>query len=207
MKRLISFEGIDGCGKTTQINLVSDFLNSKNIKTKILREPGGTLLSEKIRDVLLDNKNKISSESETLLFLSARSIITSEVIIPSLRKNEIILCDRFIDSTLAYQGYGRKIDLELINKINLFATKNILPDLTLIFDIDPKIALSRIKHDSLDRMESAGEKFLSDVRNGYLEIAENNPDRCFLIDCNNKDIESIKKIVLDKVSGIFKKGG
>ena len=204
MKKIISFEGIDGCGKTTQINLLYNFLIENKIDTEILREPGGTYISEKIRDILLDNKNSICPESETLLFLTARSVITQEVILPSLNKNNVILCDRFIDSTLAYQGYGRKIDLNLIEKFNLFATNNILPDLTLIFDVNPKLAFERINKNSIDRMESSGEKFLTDVRMGYLEIAKNNPNRCKLIDCNNKDINSIKEIVFDLVSGIIK---
>lgn len=203
MRKMISFEGIDGCGKTTQINLLSKFLKHKDIDTHILREPGGTTISESIRDILLDNKNKISPESETLLFLSARSIITNEVILPALKENKVILCDRFIDSTLAYQGYGRKINLDLINKINLFATKMLSPDLTLIFDIDPKLAFDRIKTKNMDRMESSGEEFLTKVRNGYLEIAKNNSKRCKLIDCNNKNIDTIKKIVRNLVSEIL----
>jgi len=201
MRKIISFEGIDGSGKTTQINLLSKFFKDKKIETHILREPGGTIISENIREILLDGKNQISPEAETLLFLSARSIITNEVILPALNKNKLVLCDRFIDSTLAYQGYGRKIDCDLIKKINLFATQMTIPNLTIIFDIEPELAFQRIERKNMDRMELSGKNFLNDVRKGYLKIVEDNPNRCKLIDCNNKDIsiihEEVKKIVND----------
>ena len=203
MRKIISFEGIDGCGKTTQINLLLKYFVDNNIDSHILREPGGTIISENIREILLDSKNQISPETETLLFLSARSIITNDIILPALEKNKVVLCDRFIDSTLAYQGYGRKIDCDLIKKINLFATQMIMPDLTLVFDIEPDLAFKRIERKNMDRMELSGKEFLNNVRIGYLKIVEENPERCILINCSNKDIvtihQEVMKIVKDKL--------
>ena len=205
MRKIISFEGIDGCGKTTQINLLLKYFLDNNIDSDILIEPGGTIISENIREILLDSKNQISPETETLLFLSARSIITNDIILPALEKNKVVLCDRFIDSTLAYQGYGRKIDCDLIKKINLFATQMIMPDLTLVFDIEPDLAFKRIERKNMDRMELSGREFLNNVRIGYLKIVEENPERCKLINCSNKDIatihQEVRKIVKDSIKG------
>ena len=137
----ISFEGIDGCGKTTQINLLSNKLNENNIENIIVREPGNTLVSEKIRDILLDNANNINEISETLLFLASRSQLVTEIIEKSIIKNKVILCDRFIDSTIAYQGYGRGLDVNKLINLNSFATKEIYPDLTFIFLTLSKLSL------------------------------------------------------------------
>ena len=196
MSKLISFEGIDGCGKTTQINLISNILKKKNINHSVLREPGGTKISEKIRKILLDKDNNISSITETLLFLSARSQMVHEIIKPKLKNNEIVLCDRFIDSTVAYQGYGHNLNVNLINSLNLFAIDGVFPDLTIVFDIDPVIAYERLSTKSLDRMELMGIDYLTKVRQGYLEVVNLNSDRFKKIDCNNKDIISINNEVV-----------
>ena len=207
MKKFITFEGIDGCGKTTQINLLSEFLNKINLDNYIIREPGNTNISEKIRDILLNKENCISSESETLLFMSARAQLVKEIIIPKLKNNVIILCDRFSDSTLAYQGYGRGINIDVINQLNLFATKNISPYLTIILDVDPLIVLNRKLIKKEDRIESEGAIFQNKVRNGYLEIAKNTK-RCEILNCNNKTIEEVHleivKIVKTKIlKGVY----
>jgi len=196
MSKLVSFEGIDGCGKTTQINLISNILKKKNINHSVLREPGGTKISEKIRKILLDKDNNISSITETLLFLSARSQMVHEIIKPKLKNNEIVLCDRFIDSTVAYQGYGHNLNVNLINSLNLFAIDGVFPDLTIVFDIDPVIAYERLSTKSLDRMELMGIDYLTKVRQGYLEVVNLNSDRFKKIDCNNKDIISINNEVV-----------
>ena len=120
MNRFITFEGIDGCGKSTQIKLLSDFFNSKKISNKIIREPGGTSVSEKIRSILLDNKNNIGSYTETLLFLSSRSQLVKEVILKAIENNTFILCDRFTDSTLSYQGFGRGLNIKDLDILNDF---------------------------------------------------------------------------------------
>ena len=196
MNRLISFEGIDGCGKTTQINLVANLLKEKKIQHSIIREPGGTEVSEKIRNILLDKHNTISSITETLLFLSARSQMVQEIVIPKLKNNDIVLCDRYIDSTVAYQGYGRGLNVDLIDSMNLFAIDKILPQLTIFFDIDPVTAFDRLVRKSLDRMELMGVEYLTKVREGYLKIMDLNPIRFKRINCNDLDIISVNNKVV-----------
>ena len=197
MNNFISFEGIDGCGKSTQISLISKYLQENNNQNTIIREPGDTEISESIRKILLNKNNKISLITETLLFLSSRSQLVNEVLIPKLKSNEIILSDRYLDSTLAYQGYGNQIDLDIINSMNTFATKGILPELTIIFDINPKKSLNRINKISLDRMELKGLDFFERVRDGYLQIANLFSERCKVINCGDKDPETIHKEVLE----------
>ena len=189
--KLITFEGIDGSGKTTQINLLKKKLNDGNIPFSIVREPGGTELSEKIRGILLDKKNMhLSSVTESLLFVSARSQLMLEKILPELNKNKIVICDRFIDSTVAYQGYGRGLDVKYLEKLNFFGTYGRLPDLTIIIDIDPEDSMGRMMGKKPDRMESSGLEFYCKVQKGYHEIAMNASDRCKLIDGN----QSIKDV-------------
>ena len=195
MNPLISFEGIDGCGKSTQIKILSDKLSLNNIDNIIIREPGDTKISNKIRNILLDKNNKIGEISETLLFLSARAQLVEEKIIP-FSNNKVVICDRFIDSTVAYQGYGRNQDIETINTLNNFATSNINPDITFILEIDPKEAFRRLNSDFLDRMELSGVHFLEKVSKGYKKIASSNPNRCKVIDCNHKDIITIHNEII-----------
>ena len=197
MKLFISFEGIDGCGKSTQIKLLSEKLTLNNINNVIIREPGDTLISDKIRDILLDEKNNIGNISETMLFLAARSQLVDEKIIPFYKNGNVVLCDRFIDSTTAYQGYGRNLNIEMINKLNIFATKNIIPDITFILDINHNIAYDRLKSNNMDRMELIGLDFLNTVAEGYRKIALDNKNRCKIIDCNQKDIMTVHNEVVD----------
>ena len=189
--KLITFEGIDGSGKSTQIKLISDILHKNNINNIVIREPGGTKISEKIRDILLDNDNTISKYTEALLFLSSRSQLVNEVIKPALNRGCYILCDRYIDSTIAYQGYGRGIDLSQIKVLNDLAIESIYPDITFILDINVNTSLSRRLTKSKDRMEQVNENFLIKVRKAYLEIADDDKKRCIVIDCNNKSIIDI----------------
>ena len=205
MSFLISFEGIDGCGKTTQIELLADKLRSKNMNCIVLREPGDTSISNKIREILLDKSNEICPESETLLFLSARSQLVRERIIPNIKKGNIVICDRYLDSTLAYQGYGRGLDKNMINNLNLFATNKMLPTLTFILDIDPKIAYDRIVKKDIDRMESEGVDFLSNISNGYKIIAKSNPERCRMIMCKDKDKHVIHEKILNIINDYIEK--
>ena len=205
MSFLISFEGIDGCGKTTQIELLVDKLRSKNMNCIVLREPGDTSISNKIREILLDKSNEICPESETLLFLSARSQLVRERIIPNIKKGNIVICDRYLDSTLAYQGYGRGLDKNMINNLNLFATNKMLPTLTFILDIDPKIAYDRIVKKDIDRMESEGVDFLSNISNGYKIIAKSNPERCRMIMCKDKDKHVIHEKILNIINDYIEK--
>lgn len=180
--RFITFEGIDGSGKTTQIELLEKKLTIEKISYLILREPGGTKLSERIRDILLDSKNiSLSSESESLLFVAARAQLMKEKIKPALQQGCFVICDRFVDSTVAYQGYGRGLNIGYLEKLNNFGTDNIYPELTIILDIDPNKAMRRLQRTVPDRMESIGVDFFEKVQEGYYQIAKRYPDRCMII--------------------------
>ena len=200
MNKFITFEGIDGCGKTTQINLLSKYLSNKKQDNIIVREPGGTRISEKIREILLDKGNDINPYTETLLFLSSRSQLVNEIIKKNIEENKFILCDRFTDSTLAYQGYGRGLDIQLLNELNNFATENIVPDLTFILDITLAESNERINKREIDRMEQSGKFFLNKVKVGYQKISNTDKDRCILIDCYGKDIDSIHSSIVKSVN-------
>tara|TARA_Y100001960_G_scaffold315271_1_gene380535 strand:+ start:933 stop:1553 length:621 start_codon:yes stop_codon:yes gene_type:complete len=200
MNKFITFEGIDACGKTTQIELLSEYLNSIKAKNIIVREPGGTTISEQIREILLDKKNDINSYTETLLFLSSRSQLINEVIKKSIEKGEFILCDRFTDSTLAYQGYGRGLDIGLLDSLNDFATENIRPDLTFILNISVDRSNERINKRDIDRMEQSGTDFLNRVKEGYVEIAQRDKTRYILIDCFDRDIKSISNEIIEIIN-------
>ena len=181
MNNLIVFEGIDGSGKSTQIRLLESKLLEKKIPYSVYREPGGNYLSEKIRDILLDKNMDICNEAETMLFLAARAQLTNENIYPDLNENKLVVCDRFCDSTLAYQGYGKKIDKEIIKKCNLFVTRNLNPLMTIIIDIDYENSLLRMGKNK-DRMENNSKVFFEDVIGGYKELALQSPDRYFVVD-------------------------
>ena len=203
MNKFITFEGIDCCGKTTQIDLLSNYLLKNNQQSTIVREPGGTLISEKIRNILLDNNNFINSNTETLLFLSARSHLVNEIIAKSINNN-FVLCDRYTDSTLAYQGYGRGISKNKIDILNEFATSGLNPDITFIFNLNLDESLNRMKKKkNIDRMEKAGKEFLNDVKEGYLEISKRDINRYKIIDCNNKSINTIHEEIICIVNGYY----
>ena len=188
MNKLITFEGTDGVGKSTQIELFVDKLKSNKLDNILFREPGGTKFSEKIRNILLDNDNQMSSLSETLLFLSARSDLVEKKIKPSLAKGLYVICDRFLDSTLAYQSYGRGIDLNLIKLITNSVVNETIPSTTFLLDADLDVCFSRINEK--DRMENEGKDFLNRVKNGFLELAYSNLNRYVIIDAN-KNINDI----------------
>tara|TARA_B100000614_G_scaffold228123_1_gene219682 strand:- start:2138 stop:2743 length:606 start_codon:yes stop_codon:yes gene_type:complete len=188
MNKLITFEGTDGVGKSTQIELFINQLKLNEIDYVLFREPGGTNFSEKIRNILLDNDNQMSSLSETLLFLAARSDLVEKKIKPSLDKGLYVICDRFLDSTLAYQSYGRGIDLDLIKSITNSVVNETIPSTTFLLDADLDICLSRIN--KKDRMENEGKDFLNRVKNGFLELAYSNLNRYVIVDAN-KNINDI----------------
>jgi len=175
----ITFEGPDGSGKTTQINPLSDFLIQKGYSVLITREPGGTAIGDQIRQVLSDLKNTgMHPRSETLLFLAARAQLVEQVIKPHLEKDFIVLCDRYADSTMAYQGYGHQNDLDQIKNLINFATGGLKPDLTLLFDMDVEEGLQRKAHGSeWNRLDAYNLEFHQRVRKGYHILAESEPER------------------------------
>ncbi len=194
----ITFEGADGCGKTTQLNLLNEYLLKNNYKVLITREPGAKGLGEKLRDILLNYDGDVSDRCESFLFLADRAQHIDTIVKPALDNGLIILCDRHTDSTVAYQGYGRGLDIEQINKLNSIATDGLKPDLTFVFDVDIETSMKRVGGEK-DRMESSGNEFFNRVRNGYLEIAKNEPKRVKVIDAT----KSVDEVFASLVS-IFK---
>ena len=179
----ISFEGIDGSGKSTQAKLLIERLNSNSIETCFVREPGGTKISEEIRKILLDDRaEEMSSRTEAMLMCASRAQLTKNIIMPELKSGKWVIADRYSDSTLAYQGGGRGIDLDWLVKLNEFATFGIQPDVTFYIDVDSDIGLQRRNSISGDRIERAGSEFQNEIRNKYLEIINNFSNRCVLVD-------------------------
>ena len=170
---LLSFEGIDGCGKSTQIKLLQNYLKNTGYKSYLFREPGGTEVSEKIRSLLLHESDELDPVSEMLLFSAARSQLIAEKVIPLIKKGEIVILDRFYDSTTAYQGYGRKsVPLDKIQLLNNIASHGIQPDITFYLKIDPLIAQKRTESVEKDRMEKSGLEFFRDVAGGFDELSK-----------------------------------
>ncbi len=196
----ITFEGADGCGKTTQLTLLDEYFNKAGRKTLLTREPGAGILGAKIREILLNYDGEVSPNCESFLFLADRAQHVEGMIKPALEEGTIVLCDRYTDSTLAYQGYGRELDMERIKYLNNLATSGLKPDLTIVFDVDIETSLSRVGK-SKDRMESAGVDFFNRVRRGYLEIAKQEPDRVKIIDSSDT-IENVHKKVVEIVESL-----
>ncbi len=202
--KFITFEGSEGSGKSTQAALVIDYLKSKKLPVVLLREPGGVKISESIRKLLLDlNSAGMGDECETLLYMAARAQMVKEILDPQLRSGKIILCDRFLDSTIAYQGYGNGIDIKTIEQLGLFATKGLVPDLTILFDIKPEKGLSRAG-DKKDRIESRSLEYHNRVRNGYLDLAKQYPARIKVIkvDADKEEIFKKVKLYIDALLGL-----
>ncbi len=184
----ITFEGADGCGKSTQMEKITQYLLSKDLELMVTKDPGGTDLGKKLREILLGYKGKIYENCELFLYLADRAQHIDEKIIPALKQGKIVLCDRYIDSTLAYQGYGRGLDKDKILELNNIVSHGLIPDLTLYFDVDTEIAMQRIGNDK-DRLESEGIEFYKKVREGFLDLAKKQK-RIKIID-SAQDIESV----------------
>lgn len=197
----ITFEGLDFCGKSTQVQLLEKYLTDKGSKVKIIREPGGTPISEKIRDILLDKKNsKMSIETELILFSASRSQLVNQVILPALKENYYVISDRFHDSSIAYQAFGRKINLEFVEELQQFVIGKAVPDITFFLDISIDEVIkrkSKVKQMELDRIELSKMDFYKRVRNGYLYIAEK--EKRFKMINGELPIEQIHKIIVDEV--------
>lgn len=194
----ITFEGTDGCGKTTQIELLKRYLEEKGYKVVLTREPGAKGLGEKLREILLNYDGDVSSNCESFLFLADRAQHIDMLIKPAIERGEVVLCDRHTDSTVAYQGYGRGLDLDQIRMLNDIATNGVKPDMTFVFDIDIETAQKRVGK-TKDRMESAGIEFFKRVRQGYLEIAKSEPERVKVLDATQTidDISNQVKEYID----------
>ncbi|MFH1653346.1 MAG: dTMP kinase [Pseudomonadota bacterium] len=202
----ITFEGIEGCGKSTQIKLLADFLKKEGSQVLLTREPGGTSIGDKIREILLDPENAgMSARCELLLYSASRHQHVSEKIIPSLKKGMVVLSDRFFDATQAYQGAARKLSGDLVEECRRIATEGIDPDLTFILDLPAKEGLNRIssRYDKdgggADRLESEDIGFHERVREGYLQIAKREPKRVVVIDAK-KTVDEIHEEIVKKLS-------
>jgi len=198
----ITFEGIDYSGKSTQAKLLHQYFDSINKKSMLLREPGGTAISEKIREILLDkDHSEMFPLTEFLLFSAARAQLVKQLILPYLKEGMIVICDRYYDSSSAYQGYGGKLDIKKVVYVNDFATDGLHPDKTFLIDLPPKKAFERaaLMNKSVDRMESKKLSFYDRVHKGFRELADKNKKRFVLID-GSLPVEVIHKEILKNIN-------
>lgn len=195
--KFVTFEGGEGVGKTTQLRLVRQYLEEKGVDAIFLREPGGNDISEKIRNIILDISNSaMTGMCEAMLYSAARAQLTEEVIKPALQQGKLVVCDRFIDSTFAYQGIARGLGADKVDALNRMACGEVMPDLTVFLDLPPSLAFARKGGaDSDDRLEQEGFDFHNKVYDGYLQAAKLYPDRIVKIDCSGDAISTHKKIV------------
>ena len=199
----ITFEGIDGCGKSTQINLLEEYFREKRVNFSVFREPGGTFIGEKIRSVLLDKENEdMSAKAEFMLYASSRAQLTEKEIKPRLNSGEYVVLDRYVDSSVAYQGFGRGLGKRMVTLINEFATDILYPDLTFYLEIDKKTFEKRLyaKKDGKDRLESEGWEFMQKVMKGYNSLK--NSKRFVVLD-GRLEPKQIFKSVIDNVEKHF----
>ncbi|MFC1709204.1 dTMP kinase [Candidatus Omnitrophota bacterium] len=190
----ITFEGPEKSGKSTQAKLLKQYLTKKGFSCLFIREPGSTTLSEKIREVLLDKRNThLSHFAEMLLYMTARAQLMKEVIGPALKKNKIVICDRFLDSTIAYQGYGLGINIQTIKRIGRAVTKGLEPNLTILLDLDDKASLFKTNHKK-DRIELRSDSYHKRVRKGYMSLAKAHPKRIKAVRVRDKAYLTQKEI-------------
>ena len=198
--KFITFEGSEGSGKSTQAKLLAGYFKSKGKHVLHIREPGGIKISEGIRKILLSVKNnEMTKTCEMLLYMAARAQLVDQIIVPALKKGTIVLCDRFLDSTVAYQGYGCGMDMQFIKSVGCKVTQNLSPDLTFVFDIETREGLSRTGKKP-DRIESRSIKYHRRVRSGYLDIARKEPKRVKVIsvDANKAQIQTRIRAIIKK---------
>ncbi len=195
--KFITFEGCEGVGKSRQIRLVEEYMQNNGIKYFLTREPGGTGVSEQIRSVILDGRNTtMTDECEALLYAAARVQLLKEEIAPRLDNGELVLCDRYIDSSFAYQGYARGLGVDFVEKINDFAVKNFMPDYTVFLSLPPEQAFKRKGGvDKTDRLELSGIEFHEKVYAGYLDLAKRYPERFLIIDASGSKEETHAKVI------------
>jgi len=195
----ITFEGPDGSGKSTQIKLLAEFLQARGRAVVLTREPGGTGIGEQIREVVLSNKNHaITSETEALLFSAARAQIVREIILPALAAGKIVLCDRYADSTMAYQGYGLGLDHAALTAITRFATGGLVPDLTFYIDVPVEVGIARKQRGETNRLDEKALAYHQRVRAGFLEMARGEPSRWIVVD-GTQAIERVQNEIRGRV--------
>ena len=192
----IAFEGGDGAGKSTQVKLLAAALQGKH-EVVVTREPGGSDVAEHIREVLLNPNHRIDGMTEALLFAAARADHVSKVIRPALEQNSVVICDRFVDSSIAYQGVARKLGIEMVRELNQIATNNLMPDLTIVLDVSTDAGLARAQEPN--RMENEGADFHEIVKDAFIELAKQEPAR-YLVVAANQCREAIAEIILQEVS-------
>lgn len=203
----ITFEGIDGCGKTTQLKLARQYLQSLGIPFIVTREPGGTPIAEKIREIIISpDHQEMVDNCEVLLYLAARAQHVGERIVPALAEGKVVLCDRFQEATFAYQGYGRGYELSLLEEMNDFATGGLHPTQTFIFDLPVEDAFGRMRamNKAPDRLEQNSETFYKKIRRGYLELAEKNSDTVCVIDAR-ESVEHTAVLVSSRMEQLLRK--
>ena len=205
----ITFEGPDGSGKTTQVAPLTEFLTQLGYQVLITREPGGTEIGDQIRQILSDLKNTgMHPRSETLLFLAARAQLVEQIIKPHLAEGHVVLCDRYADSTMAYQGYGHQNDLDQISSLINFATGGLKPDLTLLLDVGAEAGLKRkVEGNEWNRLDAYSLEFHQRVRHGYAELARAEPERWFVIDADqpaDRVQEAIRQVVQSRLHVVDK---
>jgi len=203
---LISIEGLDGSGKTTQINILKKHLENLGEKVIVLREPGGTNIGEQIRTILLDHKNtEMNDVAEMFLYAASRAQLFSQIIKPNLESGIIVICDRFIDSSIVYQGYGRGLNVDDVIKVNLTAIQNRLPDITLFIDINAMTSLERrMKASNADRLEREAIQFHERVYEGYIKLSKMFKDRIIIINGKGK-IKDISNNIINEVNNLLKR--
>lgn len=204
--KLITFEGPEGSGKSTQSKLLCEYLRGKSIPFIYTREPGGTEIGEEIRQLLLDPENvSMTQECECLLYLAARAQLVEELIRPALRDGKVVILDRFTDSTIAYQGYGHNLDIDFIKGLTDFIAKGIRPDLTILLDVETKEGLKRsLGSHRKDRMEARGVGYHRKVREGYLELAKDEPDRIKVISTKSS-VDKAQRLIREEVEKFLSK--
>lgn len=192
----ITFEGGEGCGKTTQMARLKAVMESAGLEVLCLREPGATHLGELVRDAVLNPiHGEIDPRAELLLYEAARAQLVSERILPALARGAVVMDDRHADSSVAYQGYGRGLPVESVEMLNEFATSGLVPDLTLLFDLDTEVGMARATTNGADRLEAAGADFHARVRSGFLRMAVTEPDRFALIDAGGSAADVFARVL------------
>lgn len=197
----IVFEGIDGAGKSTQVKMLAEALVRRGCGVEVCRDPGGTKMGEQIRKILLDSVESIAPPAEALLYAASRAQLAAEVIRPALRQGKVVIGDRFSDSTLAYQGFGRGLPVDLLRQVNKLADGELAPDLTILLDLPPEMIRERLAG-RRDRLEKEAVSFFERVRQGYLTLAGEKSESCLILDAR-RPLEEIQQQVLGKVENLL----